>query len=286
VTIGVGFLCNDGVVLGSDTEESYEESKTSVNKIEVIAKTFCHSGIVASGRSQIIEYIVPQIRSLLETDWQNNGNIEAQLKHLMPEIYQSKAMKAFPARQPEDKLVDLLVACRPRGKKAALFQIHSSLVTRISSAAVVGCGPIRDVAEEFDKFSLTTRKAAWAALYVVYLAKERWPGIGGLSQILKIWNNGKMDDERVWDQPRREKLFSSYRFLNHIMLLETTNIETQDERFNKMANVFIGHLRDLRKQVRQIEYEYLKHKYKTDLNAKLTKTIFRKLLADQAKAND
>jgi hypothetical protein len=283
VTIGVGFLCHDGVVLGADTEESYETSKTTVNKVEIIPKAFCHSRIVASGLSPIIEHIVPQVRSVLEMDWQNNINIQAQLQDLMPKIYNSEAMQAFPVEKPEDRYVDMLVACCPNKKRAALFQINSSLVTRISSSAVVGCGPLRDIAEEFSKLSLTVNKAAWATLYVVYLAKERWQGIGGATQILKIWNDGKMEDERLWDQPRKERLFSSYRFLNHIMLLETSDIESSEERFNKNTQHFVAHLRSLRRQIKGIEYEHLRHKYKIDLNTKFTKSMFNKLLENKRK---
>jgi hypothetical protein len=285
VTIGVGFLCSDGVVLGADTEESYETSKTTVNKLEIIPKAFCHSGIVASGLSPIIEHIVPQIRSVLETNWENNINIQAQLQHLMPKIYNSEAMKAFPVEKPEDRYVDMLVACCPNKSRAALFQINSSLVTRVFSSAVVGCGPLRDIAEEFSKLRLTVDKAGWATLYVVYLAKERWQGIGGASQILKIWNDGKMEDAGTWDQHRKEKFFSAYRFLNHIMLLETTDVESSDERFKKNAKIFVSNLRSLRSQLKNIEYEHLRHKYKMDLKTNFTKSMFSKLLENKRKRN-
>jgi hypothetical protein len=287
VTIATGFLGHHGVVLAADTEESYQETKTSVNKVNVIYGSACHAGIAGSGDSYLIEFMVPKIRKILRSGLHDYEQVQTHLQQLMAAIYASNELQSYPADAPKDKYVDLLVACRIPQKEAALFIINSSLVTRAPSlgAYVIGCGPLRDVAEELGRLCTSSvSRSAWAALYLVYLAKQRYQGVGGKTHVLKIWNDGRIEDERVWDQARREHFFSTSRMLNNIMMLEITDLEQTDKEFNSHLRRLAKEMRDLRKQIREIEERYVRTKLQTDFRPKVTKGDVREYIRNKKQA--
>jgi hypothetical protein len=282
MTIGVGFLCGDGAVLGTDTEESYQDTKTSVNKITIVKRTYIHAGVAASGESGLIDYIVPKVCRYLESEKGDNTTIEAGLQSLMADVYDSKQVRSYPSDKPEDKTVSMIVICRPKGHIAAMFQTCASLVTRVVTPALIGCGPLRDIADEFGRFSMTTDKARWAALYLVLLAKERWNGVGGLSQVLQIWNDGSYALDRHWDQARRERLLLSIRSMHHLAVLNTTDLVQSDREFTKNSSAILRHLREIRKELRGIDEQNMQQIFRTQLGIKTDKATIRHL-AKQAK---
>jgi hypothetical protein len=233
--------------------------------------------VTASGRGDLIDYIVPKVCRYLESERGDNAAIEVGLQDVMAEIYESKQVRNYPAEDPDAKNVGMIAMCRPKGHQAAMFRINCSLVTRVTSVCLTGCAPLQDIADEFDRFSMTTDKARWAALYLVFLAKERWAGIGGLSQVIQIWNDGTFSVDRPWDQARREKLLSSIRSMHHLTLLNTTDLVQSDKEFSKKATVTIRHLRSIRKELRDIDEQNMMHIFKTQLGVKTNKRTMREL---------
>jgi hypothetical protein len=61
MTIAVGFVCNDGIVLAADTKESYGELHTFVHKLENDSPK-CSGALAGSGYSYPADFIAPQIK--------------------------------------------------------------------------------------------------------------------------------------------------------------------------------------------------------------------------------
>ncbi len=97
MTIAVGFVCTDGIVLAADTKEVYGDQHTNVHKLEIIDSAECSGALAGSGYAYPVDYIAPKIKELFETgDYKTANQCEAALSSLMALIYKKQSNEGFP----------------------------------------------------------------------------------------------------------------------------------------------------------------------------------------------
>src|ERR1700694_1851701 len=95
MTIGVGFVCTDGIVIAADTKEVYGDEHTNVHKLEIIDSPKCSGALAGSGYAYPVDYITPKIKALFESGkYKTADECESALSSLMALIYKSEQMKA------------------------------------------------------------------------------------------------------------------------------------------------------------------------------------------------
>jgi hypothetical protein len=257
MTIGVGFLCSDGVVLAADTKESYGGFYSHVHKILEIAQPHCTAAIVGSGLAWIVDYVTGKIQTALSAELSDNAEVENALRLLMAEIYASDPLRVFPAEASE-KVADFLIAVRPKDRKPALYCANSSLIRRVTNnngCVVIGYSLLKDIGERLHSFDLNVEQAALAALYLVYEAKQRYSDVGGETELVKITSHG-IGRERPWDQAEREFLFRAIQRLHHLLLLGITNYKMTDREFTRFLRMVSKEAKAVRSEHRRIEKKY------------------------------
>jgi hypothetical protein len=259
MTIAVGFACKDGIVLAADTKESYGEEHTYVEKISVRDIGECQFGIAGSGYDYILDYITPRIMEAIikGNPWPSMNDCFLELEKLMGQLYSGKPLKAYPRDSAADIYTSSLLAIRLKSSaQPVLFSINSSLVTSVPEFAVIGYGPMKEMAREMWSLDLTVEQASKAALYLIYDTKRRSGAVGGVTNILKLFNDGRADWERTWDQPARESLLNDLRLLHHRMVVTVTTPGIPDAEYGRVSTALSRRAVDIREAFQKIEQEY------------------------------
>jgi 20S proteasome alpha/beta subunit len=262
VTIAVGFVCRDGIVLAADTKESYgPDDHTFVDKISVRDFGACQVGIAGAGTDYLLDYITPRIVDVIikGDPWPSMGDCFLALEQLMAKLYAGKPIKAYPRNSAEDLYTSSLLALRVKsGERPVLFSINSSLVTSVPECAVIGYGPMKEMVREMWSLDLTVEQASKAAIYVIHDTKRRYGAVGGVTNILKLFNDGRADWERTWDQPARESLLNDLRLLHHRMVVTIATPSISDTEYGQVSAALIKRAADIRGAFQKIEDEYKK----------------------------
>lgn len=267
VTIAVGFVCDQGVVVAADTKEGYGEAEhTYVNKIELVRQFMpvshrpqseaAYAAIVGSGEAYIIDYIVPRIKqAFIDSVGADISTFRQALTELMPGLYASDAIASYPHSDPVDLYTQFLVAARPkRYGEAALFLVNSSLVTQVPGGAVViGYGPMQELARELWGLGLNLEQTSLASLYLVYEAKRRYSQVGGFTHVYVLPHRGVPVGEQIRDQGTKELLFARLRSVHHQIILTAGNRQLSAKEYSAAMRVSFKSLRAIREEFQSIE---------------------------------
>ena len=276
MTIAAGLACPDGIVIAADTKESYGESDhTYINKIEVARHFIEHSrrpktqaayaAIVGSGDAALVDHIVGHIKKTFQDSVNADLSVFRQsLFELMPKLYASDAIAAYPHSEPSDLYTQLLVAARPNYREnATLFLINSSLIEEVTRGVrIIGCGTMQETAQELDLLSLNMYDSATAALYLIYEAKRHYSYVGGVTHIYSLPNppttpgpGATPRSERVWDQGQKESLFSELRMLHHGIVVAAGSTVISEESYKEGVENFLDGLGLIRQEFEALEKE-------------------------------
>jgi hypothetical protein len=257
MTIAIGFVAKDGIVLAVDTKESYgTDDHTYVDKLSMLESgSDCQVGMAGSGTGYLIDYIVPRIRNMISE--QSVWTLELftlSLENLMAEIYASDAVNSFPHSSATDLYCDILLAIQFVQERPALFVIHSSLVTQIiDQPIVIGYGPMQEMANEMYSLNLSVAQASTAALYLIHDAKRRYGAAGGVVHIFKLFGNRSYDFERTWDQPARESLFNDLRLWYYRFVITVATPNVVDAEYLRVMKLLESRAQRLRAAFQKLE---------------------------------
>lgn len=257
MTIAVGVMSIDGIAVAADTKESYGDTHTYVDKLISISTENCKGAIAGSGSGYLLDYMCPRIHNLAANST-NVAEFEQQLAELMAEIYNSAAIKSYPIEKTDDLYTQFLVAVRCReDSEVNLFIVNSTLVTKTRSfGTVIGCGPLRQVGEEFGQVSpFDIENAKEAALCIVYEAKRRYSDVGGATQVLTLTNDGIL---KFWADngiPAKEALLDRVREMTNLITVNVLSASISMRHFNGIMQNAASRLRDYHKEAQKIERE-------------------------------
>lgn len=262
MTIAIGFVCKDGIVLAADTKESYgADDHTFVDKISVREFGACQLGIAGAGTDYLLDYITPRIvdEIVKGNPWPSMADCFLALERLMAKLYAGKSIKAYPKDRAEDLYTSSLLALRVKsGERPVLFSINSSLITSVPEYAVIGYGPMKEMVRELWSLDLTVEQASKAAIYAIHDTKRRYGAVGGVTNILKLFNDGRSDWERTWDQAARESLLNDLRLMHHRLVVTVTTPNISDAEYKKVSGALSKNAAKIRGAFQKIEDEYKK----------------------------
>lgn len=257
VTIAVGFVSPDGIVIAADTKESYgSDDHTYVNKIGVDThyisrpqlrpKTEApYIALVGSGYGVLVDHIASHIKTIFhESADKELAVFRKALAELMPRLYTSKAFKSFPHSEATEMWTEFLVAVRPNyGENAALFHVNSSLVEEVySGVRIIGCGTMQEMAFELAVLDLNRWDSEVAALYLVSEAKRRFSSVGGLTHVYSLPNPGPdahpPKADKVLDQGYRDALFAQLRAWHHRLVVTVGSFSISEESSDAILKAF------------------------------------------------
>lgn len=199
MTIAIGILCQDGIVIAADTEEVAGYMKSVQSKIMTIldsARTrprgIC--AIAGAGHAGYIDALTEEIGDVFLND---TGVAGSQLKktfgRCISDFYRENVVPfaAYPiADRPS---VELLIAVT-RQHQYQLFQTDQTTIrTRVPHAAIgVGAPFAKVLLDRFWSPRCDTQLAQMLAVYVIYMVKEHIPDCGKFTDVTTLHGN-KLD---------------------------------------------------------------------------------------------
>ncbi len=260
MTIAAGMFSVRGVVLASDTKESYGETHTYVDKITPIYGSKCISAIASSGGAYLLDYFTPHIVELVRGNISSYDEMQHQLQDLMVRLYKNDGVLSYPKDSSSDLLTQFLIATKHENEEnGELFVINSTLVTRKRLGAVIGCGPLREFGDEVAEAGfLTLERAKVAALSVVHEAKRRYSDVGGRVVTFTITNDMQMTSEDSTIQAAKEQLLDSIRQWQHEMTILTLDGSIDTKEYNRLLNHLLYYFRVTHKEAARIEKDAMR----------------------------
>jgi hypothetical protein len=217
MTCCIGMMCNDGVILAADTQESWGTGeKTYVGKMFPLTGEHRKAIVAGAGASRLIDYAVDRIFGVIPQTL-TLEDAETNLRKLMGDLY-SDEFEKYPCEK-ENKEIQLLVVLQFRKEYPCLFSVDSTMVRRVHMVRMIGVETLTSMAQDFHSMKLTVPQAAWACIYLLKIAKDRYGGVGGTTHLMSITESGEFDFERTWDISQREQALGRLDYLTRRLLI-------------------------------------------------------------------
>jgi 20S proteasome alpha/beta subunit len=184
MTIAAGYLCNGGIILSADTQETIQGYvKTSTEKITVFEGSTYTVAFAGSGNNGVqIDMIVQEICDELETEEPPSmigfkALLHGVLDRLLPQPY-------FPKDSAD---VELLLAIRENGQ-VHLFSVHDNVFAEMKEFECIGASVVtgRSIFQRYYRHDHTLIESYIVAAYVLHHAKRWVDGCGGKSDIFLL----------------------------------------------------------------------------------------------------
>jgi 20S proteasome alpha/beta subunit len=204
MTIAIGLLCNEGLVIGADTEEVLGGYiKTSTEKMRVIEKDNYKLIITGAGESDFIDCFYDELEEALdESEPKDIKAIYKILRTTQLQYFRNHLApySSFPSDDRPNP--DLLIALHIRigglvtGStlfRTVLFKANGTVVKRIHKAECVGTGVVlaRSLMDQFFDPELSLKQTGILAAYILRQAKRWGQYCGGNSDIAILSNSEK-----------------------------------------------------------------------------------------------
>lgn len=256
VTICIGMLCTDGVIVGADTQETYGGEIGYVTKLFPFSTDKNKAIVAGAGPSHFIDYAKDRIFSDVLSTAGNPQEFEQKLRSLMLRLYADE-FKKYPTDEISEKNMQLLVAAQFDRGVPTLYSADSTLVRRIYGSRLIGIETLAGMAAEFQQMRLNMSQTMWACIYLIKIAKDRYQGVGGTTHVIGIGSDGEFGWERSTDIPQREAALGRLDRLARQLLIGMIPA-TGKPAFDAVLDVAADFLRVTREDLEKIDADFEK----------------------------
>jgi hypothetical protein len=197
VTIAIGFLHQDGVLLCADTQVESWLATTHENKLACFD---CPAGAVALAFAGNAEFALSAIEKCARKlkRLSNSDNLTHVIESTLEDEYR-RVVFGHPDRRDDPLPLDysFLIAVRPTGGQVELFRTHEIVMHSIPRGySCIGTGePLADyLLSTMGCHGLPERQTLRIAAFIVALAKGKVPGCGGDTLCLSVRADGTIGE--------------------------------------------------------------------------------------------
>jgi 20S proteasome alpha/beta subunit len=251
MTIALGFVCQNGVILAADSEVAYEGTKTPGQKIFLIdGGTYWSIAVAAAGGVDLIRMAVDDLKHTLQTD--RDLTLEKIRQKIIERIKYFRDDYIWPAAERGIELaLDLLIAVRTIDGRSALLKVNGiegGLVSEVSGCEFIGIGHeiARSVSSWLFGLGFKLEMGERLAEQVIRWVKATVPGCGGSTQIWVLPNMGTGLRTGVWQDFEEGFFHHANSFLREIFW-DCLNATASDAQFEENLRRFVERMRDFRR---------------------------------------
>jgi 20S proteasome alpha/beta subunit len=189
MTVGIGFVCSDGIVMCADSEESIGcIAKTSTGKIETLTQDGLSVGVIGSGDAGLGTMARQRlIRALAKTINPSMEEVEKVIEGFNRHFFKNYLLP-YPAS--ERPSVSLIVGVWIPREHWRLFRIESFSVCENQACECIGVGSyFTNVAHDLYRPDFDVDKMAKVAIFFMQKAKRGIQGCGGNTHVVLIKNS-------------------------------------------------------------------------------------------------
>jgi 20S proteasome alpha/beta subunit len=250
VTIGIGFLCADGLIIGADSEVSADTDKRQESKIFTMNENGSSPGptvvFAGSGWLDYVKMAVEKIKK--QAIFATTGyEIEEVVEQTVLEVYR-KHIRFYSG---DDKPFFNLLTGIKDGDRLQLLLTSSTSIRQVYEPVCIGVGEtlanylIRRLTPQRE----TTEKAAHLAVQILEQVKANVPGCGGMfSEVVMLPKHGpvsRISPSNMLDIEDRGRGFMR---LIKPLLLSFSDANTAEDEFEGELAVFTEECRKARQE--------------------------------------
>jgi len=237
MTIAAGILCADGIVICSDSQETYGDFKWPVKKLVFPRTSLGDFSILIAGAgfASAIDAAAQKIfdrTAMLAPTYEQTLRI---IQDVLREVHE-KDLANYPTNDKGSLQFRLLIAFSSGGN-GGLFITDGSLLTRVDSYAILGAPEVTRFFAEmlyrktiFENPDIGCAEGAVLATFLVHLAKAQMVTIGGKPQLAMITAEG-IRFANVWESPALEQIFERCLKIGAELVLECANPHFSEKDF-------------------------------------------------------
>jgi hypothetical protein len=260
VTIAAGFVCEDGVVLCADTEETGSGFKRRVIKLQTMpngppsSRNEPVAVFTGSGDAAFVDEVIEEMwNGVLDSGEQELVKIIKRLQYenrrYHTTIYHCYPSATRPELLPE---ADLLFAVWAKDG-FGLFRARGTMFSRVRKYAAIGCGgELSDyICEDAHRSTDETVRAFCLAVYMLRQTTTYVSGCGGESHIAVLTKNGQVNTY-AGSEVINSSIYLGVtdRILKEI-LIDSGNLDIADETFKRKVTGYAQALIQNRKRQRR-----------------------------------
>jgi 20S proteasome alpha/beta subunit len=242
MTIAVGFVCQDGLVIGVDSEYTEGASKYSGQKIFSFYQLNWSVTIAGAGNMDLVAMIADD----LKTEFTHNDGhseihekIKARTKYFFDE-YVDRV-------QSRDREFQLLIGVWTKNGPSRLYKVHEGIVTPVLYYDFIGVG--RDLARStsawiFDS-NLSCEIVAVLARHILELVKECISGCGDASVIAIIEHRITQKARGLRPTPDEPFFWGLHKLIQPI-LIGCVDATVADNQFEENLKSFVDKMNEVR----------------------------------------
>jgi 20S proteasome alpha/beta subunit len=223
MTIAVGLIAKDGLVIGADTEESggyAGDTKVSGHKILVRAKRGSAMAVTGSGEAGYLDAVAEE----LETAFLKSppANMKRRLNGAFKSFYEEHIMKLYqyskfnqPSYSPD---IDVILGVDLRSSRFLLAN-HRTALRTCSDYVAVGAGHehARMLLSRIYSPAIDVTRAALLAAYVIYEVKEFISGCGKNTEVFML-SQGGCSEFGPYQYQQLDRIFEEYSLVQTFLL--------------------------------------------------------------------
>lgn len=253
MTLIAGIKCEGGVVLCADSEETAGVAKYSTEKLDVYEQEWCRMGIAGAGNyGDLIDTVVDNIKQGLDRDKPTTfDKVRESLRRTLILVHENE-VRTFPSSRPEETIVELLIAVRPREEENAdLWATSAAALHPVRGGYDVrGIGEVvRYVAKRLYRENLSLMQGVLLSVHLLSLSKHYLTNIGGDSQILVLTSAGWILKEPVKETELSETFLEYFDTVLSNLFLAYADTSLTEQQFDEKLSSFNELTKKLRKEL-------------------------------------
>jgi hypothetical protein len=267
VTIAAGFLCDDGILLCSDSQESFGDFKRHQAKIAIRQSTPLKALFAGAGDGTFIDILVDKMWDAIKSKQGSIQTLIAALEDRAIELHQ-KYWPVYPEK--EKPTAHLLIALYQTGEPPRLLKMEGPLVLEVREYECIGYGvPLgKYLCDRIWECPMSLRPSIIAALYMLEQVKTHVEYCGGHNSLAYIQNDGTLRTMSKVNASVMEDLSTIFRVFDEAtarLLTTAPNLEISQEKFEERLTHFTKSILFLRQQLSSLE---ILHRVLKDLETK------------------
>ena len=266
MTIAAGFCCGDGVLLCSDSQESYGDFKRHQAKIAVRQTTYSpisakqgpfKAMFAGAGDGTFIDILVEKMWDTIKFRDESTDDLIEVLENRAIALHQ-KYWPVYPEK--ERPSAHLLICLYRRGEERTprLLKMEGPLLLEVAEYECIGYGvPLaKYICDRIWETPMSLRPSILACLYMLEQVKSHVEYCGGHSSIAYITNDGSVRVMSKITPSVMDALSTVFRVLDESMaqLLTTApNLDIPEDKFKERLTKFTQSMIFLRKELPSLE---------------------------------
>ncbi|MGB7282168.1 MAG: hypothetical protein WBE13_07900 [Candidatus Acidiferrum sp.] len=249
VTFISAFRCNEGIVLGADSQETYGDYKLTVDKLKPIHVGDYQVALGGCGIGDLVDSLCDHASEWVE-DWHVES--EREILHLLRpkvrEFYQVE-VSAYPGKQSDKRITALLCIKHTKCSSSFLFELRGSTVRKAPEFSLIGWDlPIlQHFVRRLYKPSMPISQGVLLTLYLFSLVSSTVTVVGGETRILIARDNGIWIHDRLFVEKIQENI-RIFTALIDKLVLSCPDTSLSTEQFESLMKEFMDTTRHIRKE--------------------------------------